>query len=54
MALGFNNGVPQESDVTKFTSYSQRKKRASTHWVGMTLILDAFYGLGIINIYDRK
>jgi hypothetical protein len=39
---------------TKFTSYSQRKKRASTHWAGMTLILDALYGLGIINIIENK
>ena len=31
---------------TKFTSYSRRKKWASTHWAGMTLILDAHYGLG--------
>jgi hypothetical protein len=108
MALGFNNGAPHESDVTKFvnkigddldvyfvqllrfirenvqiegvkachiigflrhnnrfsvgirtgtgtkfTSYSQRKKRASTHWAGMTLILDALYGLGIINMIEN-
>lgn len=36
----------------KFTSYSQRKKQASTHWAGMTLILDALYGLGIINLIE--
>jgi hypothetical protein len=38
---------------TKFTRYSQRKKRASTHWAGMTLILDALYGLGIINMIEN-
>nr|CBH37186.1 hypothetical protein BSM_06630 [uncultured archaeon] len=109
MALGFNNRVPHESDVTKFvnkigvdldvyfvqllrfirknvqmegikafhiigflrhsnrfgvkigarsgtkfTSYSWEKKRASTHWAGMTLILDALYGLGIINMIENK
>jgi hypothetical protein len=108
MALGFNNGAPHESDVTKFVneigddldvyfvqllrfihknvqieeikafhiigflqhsnrfgvriktrtetkfaSYSRGKKRASTHWVGMTLILDALYGLGIINMIEN-
>jgi hypothetical protein len=108
MALGFNNGAPHESDVTKFvnkigddldvyfvqllrfirenvqiegikafriigflqhsnrfgvrvktrtgmkfTSYSRGKKRASTHWAGMTLILDALYGLGIINMIEN-
>ena len=37
---------------TKFTRYSQEKKRASTHWAGMTLILDALYGLGIINMIE--
>ena len=37
---------------TKFARYSQRKKRASTHWAGMTLILDALYGLGIINMIE--
>jgi hypothetical protein len=37
---------------TKFTRYNQGKKRASTHWSGMTLILDALYGLGIINIIE--
>jgi len=106
MALGFNNGVPHESDVTKFinkigddldvyfvqllrfirenvhiegikafhiigflqhsnrfgvriktrtgtkfTSYRLGKKRASTHWAGM--ILDALYGLGIINMIEN-
>ena len=38
---------------TKFTRYSQGKKRASTHWAGMTLILDALYGLGIINMIEN-
>jgi hypothetical protein len=38
---------------TKFTRYSQRKKQASTHWAGMTLILDALYGLGIINMIEN-
>lgn len=37
----------------QFTSYSQKKKRASTHWAGMTLILDALYGLGIINLIEN-
>lgn len=37
----------------QFTSYSQKKKRASTHWAGMTLILDALYGLGIINLMEN-
>jgi hypothetical protein len=106
LALGFYDGVPNESDITKFTkklgtgldtcfihllefirenvsidgiteiqiigflqhsdrvgirirtgkqftSYSQKKKRASTHWAGMTLILDALYGLGIINLIEN-
>ncbi len=108
IALGFNKGVPHESDVTKFvnkvgvdldvyfvqllrfihenvqiegikafhiigflqhsnrfgvgittrtgtefTSYRRGKKRASTHWAGMTLILDALYGLGIINLIEN-
>ena len=38
---------------TKFTRYSQGKRRASTHWAGMTLILDALYGLGIINMIEN-
>jgi len=38
---------------TKFTRYSQWKRRASTHWAGMTLILDALYGLGIINMIEN-
>jgi len=38
---------------TKFTRYSPGKKRASTHWAGMTLILDALYGLGIINMIEN-
>jgi hypothetical protein len=38
---------------TKFTRYSQRKRQASTHWAGMTLILDALYGLGIINMIEN-
>jgi len=37
----------------QFTNYSQKKKRASTHWAGMTLILDALYGLGIINLMEN-
>jgi len=37
----------------QFTGYSQRKKQASTHWAGMTLILDALYGLGIINLIEN-
>jgi hypothetical protein len=106
IALGFNNGVPSEPDITKFinkigtgldtcfihllefvrenvsidgitdiqiigflqhndrvdirirtgkqfTNYNQKKKRASTHWAGMTLILDALYGLGIINLMEN-
>jgi hypothetical protein len=107
-ALGFYNGVPHESDITKFinkigadldvyfvqllrfirenisidgikafhiigllqhnnranvriktgterrfTRYSQKKKIVSTHWAGMTLILDALYGLGIINMIEN-
>jgi hypothetical protein len=39
---------------TKFTSYSRGKKHASTHWAGMTLILDALYGLGIINMIENN
>ena len=39
---------------TKFTSYSRGKKRASTHWAGMTLIRDALFGLGIINITAKR
>jgi hypothetical protein len=105
IALGFYDGVPNESDITKFinkigtgldicfihllefihenvsidgiteiqiigflqhsdrvgirirtgkqfTGYSQKKKHASTHWAGMTLILDALYGLGIMNLIE--
>ena len=37
----------------QFTGYSQKRKYASTHWAGMTLILDALYGLGIINILEN-
>lgn len=36
----------------QFTNYSQKKKVASTHWAGMTLILDALYGLGIMNLIE--
>jgi len=36
----------------RFTGYSQKKKLASTHWAGMTLILDALWSW--YHKFDRK